>query len=98
MTEPDPYWSMEWWVTSQMNLWNWCEWSNKQFDALFEQGAATLDPTKRTPIYQQMQQIWDADANMVWVAFITNPYAFKKSVAAVFRPDGDPMFWRFTGA
>ena len=25
-------------------------------------------------------------------------YAYKKSLAAVFRPDGDPMFWRFTGA
>ena len=98
VTEPDPYWSMEWWVTSQKSLWNWCEWSNKQFDQLFEQGAITLDPAKRTQIYQQMQQVWDADANMVWVAFITNPYAFKKSVAAVFRPDGDPMFWRFTGA
>ncbi len=98
VTEPDPYWSMEWWVTSQKSLWNWCEWSNKQFDQLFEQGAITLDPAKRTQIYQQMQQVWDADANMVWIAFITNPYAFKKSVAAVFRPDGDPMFWRFTGA
>ena len=98
VTEPDPYWSMEWWVTSQMNLWNWSEWSNKQFDSLFEQGAATLDTAKRQQIYQQMQQIWDADANMVWIAFITNPYAYKKSVAAVFRPDGDPMFWRFTGA
>ncbi len=98
VTEPDPYWSMEWWVTSQKSLWNWCEWSNKQFDQLFEQGAATLDTAKRTQVYQQMQQIWDADANMVWVAFITNPYAFKKTVAAVFRPDGDPMFWRFTGA
>jgi peptide/nickel transport system substrate-binding protein len=98
VTEPDPYWSMEWWVTSQKSLWNWCEWSNKQFDTLFEQGAGTLDTTKRQQIYQQMQQIWDADANMVWIAFITNPYAFKKSVAAVFRPDGDPMFWRFTGA
>jgi peptide/nickel transport system substrate-binding protein len=98
VTEPDPYWSVEWWVTSQINLWNWSDWSNKQFDALFQQGATTLDTAKRQQIYQQMQQIWDADANMVWIAFITNPYAFKKSVAAVFRPDGDPMFWRFTGA
>ena len=48
VTEPDPYWSMEWWVTSQKSLWNWCEWSNKQFDQLFEQGATTLDTAKRT--------------------------------------------------
>jgi hypothetical protein len=35
---------------------------------------------------------------MVWIAYLTNPYAYKKSVAAFFRPDGDPIFWRFAGA
>ena len=98
VTEPDPAWSMEWWTTDQIGLWNWCGWSNTQFDQLYADGTRTLDTAKRQEIYVQMQQIWDADANMVWVAFMTNPYAYKKSVAAYFRPDGDPIFWRFTGA
>jgi len=98
VTEPDPAWSMEWWTTDQIGLWNWCDWSNAEFDQLYAEGTRTLDTAKRQEIYVQMQQIWDADANMVWVAFMTNPYAYKKSVAAYFRPDGDPIFWRFTGA
>ena len=98
VTEPDPAWSMEWWTTDQIGLWNWCEWSDKQFDQLYNQGTSTINTAKRQDIYVQMQQIWDAGANMVWVAFITNPYAYKKSVQASFRPDGDPLFWRFVGA
>jgi len=98
VTEPDPAWSMEWWTTDQIGLWNWCGWSNKQFDQLYTQGTTTLDTAKRQSIYEQMQQVWDADANMVWIAYLTNPYAYKKSVSAFFRPDGDPIFWRFAGA
>jgi peptide/nickel transport system substrate-binding protein len=98
VTEPDPAWSMEWWTTDQIGLWNWCDWSNEQFDQLYQDGTKTLDTTERQDIYVEMQKIWDEDANMVWVGFLTNPYAYKKSVQAFFRPDGDPIFWRFTGA
>jgi peptide/nickel transport system substrate-binding protein len=98
VTEPDPAWSMEWWTTDQIDLWNWCGWSNKEFDQLYAEGTRTLDTAKRQEIYTQMQQIWDEDANMVWVAFMTNPYAYEKSLQAFFRPDGDPIFWRFAGA
>jgi peptide/nickel transport system substrate-binding protein len=98
VTEPDPAWSMEWWTTDQIGLWNWCDWSNAQFDQLYAEGTRTLDVAKRTEIYIEMQKVWDADANMVWIAYMTNPYAYKKSLSAYFRPDGDPIFWRFTGA
>jgi peptide/nickel transport system substrate-binding protein len=98
VTEPDPAWSMEWWTTDQIDLWNWSGWSNEEFDTLYAEGTRTLDPAKRQEIYVEMQKVWDADANMVWVAYMTNPYAYKKSVSAFFRPDGDPIFWRFTGA
>jgi peptide/nickel transport system substrate-binding protein len=98
VTEPDPAWSMEWWTTDQIGLWNWCDWSNEQFDQLYAEGTRTLDVAKRTEIYIEMQKVWDADANMVWIAYMTNPYAYKKAVSAYFRPDGDPIFWRFTGA
>jgi peptide/nickel transport system substrate-binding protein len=98
VTEPDPAWSMEWWTTDQIGLWNWCDWSNAQFDQLYAEGTRTLDVAKRTEIYIEMQKVWDADANMVWIAYMTNPYAYKKALSAYFRPDGDPIFWRFTGA
>lgn len=98
VTEPDPAWSMEWWTTEQIDLWNWSGWSNEEFDTLYAEGTRTLDTAKRQEIYVEMQKVWDADANMVWVAYMTNPYAYKKSVSAFFRPDGDPIFWRFAGA
>jgi peptide/nickel transport system substrate-binding protein len=98
VTEPDPAWSMEWWTTEQIDLWNWSGWSNEEFDTLYAEGTRTLDTAKRQEIYVEMQKVWDADANMVWVAYMTNPYAYTKSVSAFFRPDGDPIFWRFTGA
>ena len=86
VTEPDPAWSMEWWTTDQIGLWNWCEWSNKQFDQLYAEGTRTLDTAKRQEIYIEMQKVWDADANMVWIAYMTNPYAYKKAL----RPSSGP--------
>ena len=35
-----------------------------------------------------MQELWDADANAVWIAWPSVAFAFRSGVSGSFRPDG----------
>jgi peptide/nickel transport system substrate-binding protein len=95
ITEPDPYWSTEWFTCAQEKLWNWGQWCSPEFDRLNEEAARELDPDKRTELYIQLQEVWDEVANMVWVAYRTNWEAWKTSIKPSVRPDGRPVLWDF---
>ena len=97
---PDPFWSMQWFTTAQIGPggYNWMSWSNHQFDALNEQAAAELDDDKRTELYIEMQQIWDENANSVWLAWPSIIWAADKSVTMTVRPDGLPVVQAFGSA
>jgi hypothetical protein len=45
-----------------------------------------------------MQQQWDQQANMVWVAYPTDFYAGKSSLTPSLRPDGNQLWWNFRSA
>ncbi len=95
---PDPAWSTQWFTCDQVDLWNWMRWCSPQFDALHQQGLATTDPALRAPIYIQMQQLWDAEVNSVFVADQPQVYISKAGIKAVIYPGGlSPMFRDFSG-
>ena len=91
---------MQWFTTAQIGPggYNWMSWSNHQFDALNEQAAAELDDDKRTELYIEMQQIWDENANAVWLAWPSIIWAADKSVTMTVRPDGLPVVQAFGSA
>ena len=94
-TEPDPSWSFEWWTSAQKNLWNWDDWYNKQFDGLLSQALVESSPSKRTALYVKAQQLWDQEAAMVWIAYITRYIAGKKQITPSIRPDGQEIIWNY---
>ncbi|HUI89068.1 MAG TPA: ABC transporter substrate-binding protein [Anaerolineales bacterium] len=95
---PDPAWSTQWFTCDQVDLWNWMRWCSKDFDTLHQQGLATTDPAQRAPIYVQMQQLWDAEADSVFVADQPQVYISKAGVKAVIYPGGmSPMLRDFSG-
>jgi peptide/nickel transport system substrate-binding protein len=96
-TEPDPYWSYVWWTCAQMGLWNWDNWCNVQFDGLLSKAVHATDTASRHQLYEQAAQTWDAEASIVWIAFVTMSYGHSQSVRPVLRPDGIPVLWT-TGA
>ena len=53
----DPNFILSVFTTEQINNWSDCAWSNPQYDALFAQQQAALDPNQRKTIIDQMQQI-----------------------------------------
>ena len=94
---PDPAWTTQWFTCDQVDLWNWMRWCSKDFDALHQQGLTTTDPTKRAPIYIQMQELMDKEVDAVFVADQPQVYVSKAGIKAVIYPGGlAPMFREFS--
>jgi len=84
----DPYYSMTWFTTDQVGIWNWERFSNPEFDRLNQLAMAASDNTERDRMYQHMQDLMEESG---CYRFITNgvmPEIVRDSIDAVFRPDG----------
>jgi peptide/nickel transport system substrate-binding protein len=53
----DPGFLLSIFLTSQINSWSDCAWSNAEYDGLFKQQDSELDPQKRKELIWRMQQI-----------------------------------------
>jgi peptide/nickel transport system substrate-binding protein len=69
----DPNFLMQWFVSSQIGTWNWQRFASPEFDRLFEQAAAELDPARRRAMAIEAQQVMDRSAAFVW---LTNNVSF----------------------
>jgi peptide/nickel transport system substrate-binding protein len=99
VTEPDPSWSTVWFTCAQMGLWNWNNWCDKGgFDRLHFAAIKETDEAKRQKLYEQLQQLWDKKASMVWIAYPTRFYAARKGMTPAMRPDGHVLPFAFRAA
>ena len=92
---PDPYYQFEWFTCSQIGVWNYASWCNKQYSDLETQLATTLDPAGRSAIAVQMQQLMDKDVPYVWISSQVVPCASKASIQAVFDNNANPAMQYF---
>ena len=63
----DPSFQTQWFLSSQVGVWNWQRWKSPEFDKLHQQGLETLDSDKRQEIYVKMQQLLDESATCLWI-------------------------------
>jgi peptide/nickel transport system substrate-binding protein len=54
----DPDYMLADFITSQIEMWNDCCWSNKEYDTLYGQQASEMDAAKRKDQVTRMQQIF----------------------------------------
>ncbi len=97
-TQPDPSWSMVWFVCDQFDKWNWMYWCNEEFDSLYEQSLVESDDARRSEMYIEMQQLWDEAVHTVWLAWPTKHFASRKGVRAALTPHGRVLPQLFTTA
>jgi len=84
----DPYYSLVWFISEQMGLWNWERFSSEEFDHLNDMALATTIEAERDRMYQCMQDIMEESG---CYRFITNgvmPQIIRKTIKPVFSPDG----------
>jgi len=92
----DPYYSLVWFTSQQLGIWNWERFSNEEFDRLNKQALATNNLAERDRMYRRMQDLMEQSG---CYRFVTNgimPQAIRNTVVPVFRPDGYAMLQHFS--
>ena len=97
-TTPDPYEATQWFVSSQVGVWNWERWKSEEYDALYAEGIAEQDVAKRETIYLRMQDIMEETGAYVWINHEPTAYVHRKAVAISSAPSGELDYRRFKTA
>jgi peptide/nickel transport system substrate-binding protein len=84
----DPYFSLVWFTSQQLGLWNWERFSNAEFDRLNDEALATINEAERNRMYQRMQDIMEESGCYRFISNGVMPQIIRKSVEPAFSPDG----------
>ena len=74
----------------QLGSWSDSWYCNEEYDALYEQQQAEIDPAHRAEQVKQMQEIIYADAPYLVTAYSSIGEAFRSDRFACLRPQPDP--------
>jgi peptide/nickel transport system substrate-binding protein len=98
---PDPAAYMAAWVCDQAaqkeNDWslpNWSRYCNPEFDALFDQAAAELDPDKRTELFVRMNELLIQDVAVIPLVNTTLPTAISVDLKGYDATPWDVEVWK----
>ena len=94
----DPYYSLVWFISKQMGLWNWERFANQEFDQLNDQALAITDEAKRDRMYQRMQDLMEESGCYRFISNGVMPNIIRKSIRPAFSPDGYPVLRGFRPA
>ena len=97
-TSPDPSDMIQWFVKSQVGVWNWERWSDPEFEDLWTRASPRLDTTKRGEIYLRMQEIMEDTGAYVWITHEPLNYIHKTNVKPGFDAGGELLVERFEKA
>jgi len=95
---PDPYEASQWFVSSQVGVWNWERWTDEEYDRLYNEGIAESDPEKRAAIYLRMQDIMEETGAYVWINHEPEAYAHLTDITISAAPSGELDYRRFAKA
>jgi len=98
---PDPTAYMAGWVCDQAaqkeNDWslpNWSRYCNPEFDELFHQAAAELDPEKRTELFVRMNELLIQDVAVIPLVNTTQPMAISVDLKGYEATPWDVEVWK----
>jgi peptide/nickel transport system substrate-binding protein len=97
-TTPDPYEATQWFVSSQVGIWNWERWTDEEFDALYQQGIEETDTAKRDEIYLKMQDIMEETGAYVWINHEPETFAHHVDIVVNAAPSGELNYRLFDKA
>lgn len=91
----DPGFQTQWFVSSQVGVWNWMRFKNEEFDKLHVEAGATTDNDKREKMYVRMQQLLDESVSCVWITHGVHDFAHAKWLSPAILPNGSNWQFRF---
>jgi len=87
----DPYYSLTWFISDQVGLWNWERFSNEEFDRLNDLALETINETERGRMYRRMQDLMEESGCYRFVTNSVMPQIFRNTIKPAFRADGYAM-------
>jgi peptide/nickel transport system substrate-binding protein len=97
-TSPDPADMIQWFVKSQVGIWNWERWSDAEYEDLWNKGLAEQDTAKRADIYLRMQEIMEDTGAYLWITHEPVNYIHKNTIKPAFDAGAELLVERFTKA
>jgi peptide/nickel transport system substrate-binding protein len=88
-TRPDPSWSTVWFTCKQLDLYNYPYWCNKKYTSLHFAAIREPNVKKRSAMYIEMQKLWDAAANTIWIDWPARYFGARKGIRPSIYPTGD---------
>jgi peptide/nickel transport system substrate-binding protein len=90
-TSPDPSDVLQWFIKSQVGVWNWERWSDPEFEELWTKGLGEIDTAKRNDIYLRMQEIMEDTGAYVWITHDPLNYAHSEKLVPGFDSGGEVL-------
>ena len=87
----DPYYSLTWFISDQLGLWNWERFSNEEFDRLNDLALATTDEAERSRMYHRMQDLMEESGCYRFITNSVMPQIYRNTIKPAFRADGYAM-------
>ena len=97
-TSPDPSDGMQWFIKSQVGVWNWERWSDPEFEDLWTKALSEPDNVIRAGMYQRMQEIMEDTGAYVWITHDPLNYAYSNQIVPDFDTGGEILVERFKKA
>jgi len=97
-TNPDPQEATQWFVSSQVGIWNWERWTNPEFDELYKKGLSETGDAKRNEIYLRMQEIMEDTGAYVWLTHEPEVFIHRDSIKIEIAPSGEMQLRNFSAA
>ena len=94
-SKTDPGFQTQWFVSSQVTIWNWQRWKNPEFDKLHAEAGSITDQAERAKKYIRMQQLLDESASCIWITHGVHDFAHAKSLVPAILPNGNNWQYRF---
>ncbi|MDZ4312945.1 MAG: ABC transporter substrate-binding protein [Cypionkella sp.] len=91
----DPSFQTQWFLGSQVGVWNWQRWTSDEFDRLHTEAASMLDPLGRQEKYVRMQQLLDESASCIWITHGVHLYGHANWLTPSILPNGLDWQLRF---
>ncbi|WP_159587779.1 ABC transporter substrate-binding protein [Chelativorans xinjiangense] len=87
--------SFEWFVKSQIGVWNWERWSDPEFDKLYESLRVETDDKKRAETAFRMQEIMEDTGAYVWLWHEPEAFIHPDDIEISITPTGNMDLRRF---
>ena len=84
----DPNFLAQWFVSSQVGVWNWQRWASPEYDVLFDKAAVELDAVKRAELMVQAQKLMEDSSAFIWLTYDVSYFIARNWLKPALLPSG----------